>query len=320
MVEGDRNLKETVAVIILAVLVVAAFSMLSAPSVRAEASEAHVLSYSWYVAPANTVIAENAGDLIAVGEVQNVGSTTLSNVTVTGVAYDSSENVLATTSTQAFVYDMLPGQKAPFYLDFTAESSTTDDLSWVPSVSNVTVSVTSAVDTTATQYNGLAIPNGGSTHFLLDNNETFTVAGYVNNTGSETIGKVWVVATFYNSAGTVVSLNYTDYLCNSLAPDAMVSFLATPVDDTAQLTNEIANYTLLIDSAPLTGSALPSSQPSSIPTGSHSASTAQLPATTIVGIVVGVVVVVIVVVTALVLLGKRQKLPTPPPPPPPAMS
>ena len=48
--------------------------MLSVPRVKAQTSEAQVLSYSWYVAPADTNQAEYVGDLVAVGEVQNVGS------------------------------------------------------------------------------------------------------------------------------------------------------------------------------------------------------------------------------------------------------
>ena len=88
--------------------------------------------------------------MIVVGEVENVGSNIIGNVTVQGIAFSSNGQELAITTTQAFVYHMLPGQKAPFYLDFNAASSTTDDLSWVPSVSSVSVSVTSVTDTNYT--------------------------------------------------------------------------------------------------------------------------------------------------------------------------
>ena len=50
--------------VIIAALVLAAFSVLSTQSVKAATSEANVLSYSWYVAPSNTVLASAPGDLI----------------------------------------------------------------------------------------------------------------------------------------------------------------------------------------------------------------------------------------------------------------
>ena len=82
-------MKKIITAVILAVLILAAFNMLSAPSVKAQTSEAKILSYSWYVAPADTVLAEYIGDLVAVGEVQNVGSNIIGYVVVTGVAYNS---------------------------------------------------------------------------------------------------------------------------------------------------------------------------------------------------------------------------------------
>ncbi|MGD0995540.1 MAG: FxLYD domain-containing protein [Candidatus Bathyarchaeia archaeon] len=301
-------MKKIITIVIIAALVLAAFSMLSTQSVKAGTSEVSVLSHSWYVAPSNTVLASEHGDLIVVGEVENVGSNIIGNVTVEGTAFSSTEQKLATTTTQAFVYDMRPTQKAPFYLDFTAASSATDDLSWVPSVSSVSVTVTSVTDTTARQYTGLTIPYGSSPY--LPGNGSYIVVGTIVNTGNQVAQHPWVVATFYNSSGTVIGLNYTDYLASSMAPGGAVEFFATPADDTSQLTSEIANYTLMVDTLTLTNSA--SSQPTSSPTPPPSTSTVQFPTLPI----VIVVVIVVVVIAALMLLRKRQKLPPPPPPPP----
>ena len=96
--------------------------------------------------------------MIVVGDLENVGSKVIGNVTVEGIAFNSTGQEVASTTTQAFVYYTLPKQTAPFYLDFTASSSITGDLSWVSSVTIVTVTVTSVTDTTATQYSGLNIP------------------------------------------------------------------------------------------------------------------------------------------------------------------
>ena len=301
-------MKKIITIVIIAALVLAAFSMLSTQSVKAAVSEASVVSYSWYTAPSNTVLASEAGDFIVVGEVENVGSNTIGNINVTGTAFSSTEQELAITATQAFVYDMLPGQKAPFYLDFTAASSATDDLSWVSSVSSVSVTVTSVTDTNTTQYTGLTIPYGTSPY--LPGNGSYIVVGTIVNNGTQVAQDPWVVATFYNSSGTVIGLNYTDYLTSSMAPGGAIRFYATPADDTSQLTSEIANYTLMVDTLTLSNGA--SSQPTSSPTPPPSTSTVQFPTLPI----VIVVVIVVVVIAALILLRKRQKLPPPPPPPP----
>jgi hypothetical protein len=213
--------------VIIAALVLAAFSVLSTQSVKAAASEATVVSYSWYTAPSNTVIASEAGDLIVVGEVENVGSNILGNVTVEGIAFNSTGQELAKTTTQAFVYDTLPNQKAPFYLDFTAASSTTDDLNWVSSVSVVSVTVTSVTDTKDSQYTNLTIPKEGGSYSYIPN-ATYYVVGTIVNNGTQVAQDPWVVATFYNSNGTVIGLNFTDYLASSLNPGNAIRFLHHP--------------------------------------------------------------------------------------------
>ena len=68
-------MKKIITAVILVALILAAFNALSAPRVKAQTSEAKVLSYTWYAAPADTTLAEYVGDLVAVGEIQNVGST-----------------------------------------------------------------------------------------------------------------------------------------------------------------------------------------------------------------------------------------------------
>ena len=120
-------MKKIITAVILAALIVAAFSMLSTPSVRADTSEAKVLSYSWYVTPANTILAEYVGDLVAVGEIQNVGSNVIGYVDVAGAAYNSSNTMVASATGIVYGNNLLPGQKAPFYLDFTPQNSVTQE-------------------------------------------------------------------------------------------------------------------------------------------------------------------------------------------------
>ena len=157
-------------------------------------------------------MAENAGDLVAVGEIQNAGSSTLGIVTVAGYAYNSSQALLDSGNANIPINHLLPNQKAPIYIDFLPENSVTNvtsDSSWIPSVTNVTVVVAYAADATTMQYSGLTPTSSSS-----DSTGTFTVTGTVKNTGTQTAGGVWVDATFYNASGTVVAMNYTgpDYL------------------------------------------------------------------------------------------------------------
>ena len=171
-----------------------------------------------------------------------------------------------------------------------------------------------------TQYSGLT-----STGVSASNVDgTFTVAGTVQNTGSETANNVFVDTTFYNTSGSVVGLNFTNYF--SLAPGGSVPFTATPTDNGAQ-PSAIASYSLLVQSETLTTSATsPPATSSPPPTSSPSASTqpTQSPAPTSSGMIYAVasaIGVIVVVLAALLLLRKRHKNaqfePPPPPPPPP---
>jgi hypothetical protein len=80
------NLKRIITFVLVAALILAAFTVLSLPSVKADASEARVVDYSWYIAPSSGILAENAGDLVVVGEIQNVGTHIIQNATVSGTA------------------------------------------------------------------------------------------------------------------------------------------------------------------------------------------------------------------------------------------
>jgi len=306
-------LKKIIAVVVLVALILATLAFLPLPTVKAGASEVKVLSYSYYTAPANPVLAQNPGDIVVVGEVQNVGSNIVQNVTLSGTASDSSGNNIASSEAGVvWSYEMAPGQKAPFFIDFTPQSSTTSNANWMSSLSKFTITVLSVTDITTQPYTGLQVPNesGSPAVYSFNNSGTYTVVGTIVNKGTQTMEYVWVVTTFYNNAGTVVGINYTSVTPNvPLTPNGAARWVATPADSTAQLTSEIASYNYVIDSTPSTTSS--QTQPTSTPTASPAPS--QFPVLPI----VVVVAIVVVVVAALMLLRKRQKLPPPPPPPPP---
>jgi hypothetical protein len=302
--------KKLLTVVVIAALVFASFSLFSLNVKAADTSQAHILSYSWYVAPSTTVLASAPGDLIVVGEVQNIGANVIANVTIDGTAFSSTGSALATiTNSPAFVYDMLPGQKAPFYLDFNVASSISHDLSWVPTVSAVSLTINSVDNTASRQYADLTASHPGIATSFIDAAGIYTVYGTIVNTGSQAAVTPWVVTTFYNASGTVIGLNYTSYLTASLAPNVPVRFFATPADNSTQRSSEITSYSIQIDSLTMTTSNGPT------PTATKSAtspSTAQFPTLPIV-----VIVVLIVVAVAALIVFRRRRKATPIPPPPP---
>jgi hypothetical protein len=308
--KGD-NLKKILAFVILVVLALALFNVLSLPNVRAQTNEAQVLSYSWYIAPSTTTTAEYINDLIAVGEVQNTGSTTIGAIWVTGQAYDSNGTVLASTEAQAMATNLVPNQKVAFYLDFTPEESVTQDQSWVPNVTSVTVSVatiTNASDS-STQYTGLTTSN-----LNIDNNGgNYTVSGIIQNTGDQSVEDIALASTFYNSNGTVIAVSFTD-LGATLVPGQPTTFEVTPWDNTATLSSEIENYTILVQSIPVTPTATPeqTAQPTTQPTSSPSGSPnptqnpgimTSIPTYALVIVVIAVV----AIIAGLMLLRRRGK-------------
>jgi hypothetical protein len=297
-------LKKIIAIIIIAALVLAAFTVFSG-NVKADVSEVLVGSYSQYVAPSTSTIAIAPGDLIVVGEVLNIGANVIVNVTVQGTALGANGQTLAITSSDAFVYYMAPGQKAPFYIDFSAQSGQTQDLSWVPSVTHVLLAVTKVQDIAQRQYAEVKVEHDMN---YTDASGLYVVRGAVVNSGNVIDQKPWVVTTFYDASGTVVGLNYTNYLTTTLSPKGGVPFYAVPADNNTQVTSKIVNYSFQVDSLTLTNSTSPSTSPT--PTGSASPA-GQIP---ILPIVI-VVVLVVVAVAAFMLFRNRKKMPLPPPPP-----
>ena len=315
-------MKKIIAVVLLAVLILAAFNILSAPRVKAQASQAKVLSYYWYEAPVDTVLGD-FGDLVAVGEVQNVGSNVIGYVVVEGTAYNSTGGFLNSYEVKASGFNLLPEQKAPFYIDFPSQDSVTGDDTYTSNVTTVFVNVYVS-DTNSTPYTSLTVPT--STVSASDATGTFTVSGTVQNTGSQTVGNVVVVTSFYNASGEIVSFNITSYLDSnsggtSFAPGDSSSFTATPTDNTPTLSSEIANYSFLVQSTPLTTTS-PTSTPSPTTTPistSNSTKTTQSSSLNSAVLYGGATAVVIIVVAALLFLRKRNKIEQaePPPPPPP---
>ena len=322
-------MKKVLVALALVVLIISSVPLLSSPNVKADPSEAKIVSYSWYVAPSTTTQAQYIGDLIVVGEVQNVGTNTLTNVIIGAEAYNATGDFQSSAEFGAYVTYLSPGQKAPFYLDFSPDITvdpSTIDPNWASYVTNVTIHLLGASDSNQTQYLGLTVPSGSVS--VLNSTGTYTISGLVQNAGDQTTGRVWVISTFYDASGTVVGLNYTDYISQSLSPGRSATFTATPMDNTAQLSSSIKSYSILIQSEP-TPSATPTPvitpiQTNTSPTSSNQPTSSASPplgisASLTIYLAIAATVVVLVILATLLLLRRHQRnaeFDLPPPPPP----
>jgi hypothetical protein len=271
--------------------------------VNGASSDAKILSYSWYQAPTNE-LATYVGDLIVVGELQNVGTTNIFSVYVVGSAYIGNVEV-ASVSKQVFGNNLLPEQKAPFYIDFVPASILIDDLEDWADVTDVKVTVGHLVNTDKSMYQGLTAPSEGGYR-----SNVYTVIGKVENIGTESIGDVRVITTFYNAAGKVVSLNYTEIFSDKIAPGASKTFTATPVD---YYTGDISSYSLLIQSTiQQPDGTNPSNNPSNTKNPSNSAtapSTVPAPKTGINTLLIIIIVTILAIASigAVLVMYKRRK-------------
>lgn len=240
-------------VIFLVLLTICSLSLTMVPAAFSQSPPTNVkiLSYSWYI--------DSLGLLVVVGEVQNVGSSTVGSVVLAGTA-SSSDGSQVDSSINAYVVDLLPQQKAPFYWEFY-DSGNENGGGWShPDVSNVAISVYKADTTANYQYPDLKITNDhysiGTNRGTGANDQTadygvYWVNGQIQNTGSQTATNIRVIGTFYNASGAVVAVGgYINEVVNaSLSPSAstLFKFGAFDINQTGIVTEKkITSYSLLI--------------------------------------------------------------------------
>ena len=225
------------------------------PKVFSQPDNIQVLSYNWYINPASP-------DLVTVvGEVQNVGPNIIDNVGVVATFYASDGTPFAGDSGTSLTNQILPQQKAPFYIIVPTYDSLTG-FSWDPqSIDYLTILVYRAEPTESSQYQGLEISSHESS---TDAYGTYMVTGVVKNTGTQSTTQATVVATFYNSTGSVVAVG-TSYLTpSSIAPGSTASFTIYPLDYLA-VAGRVSSYSLLIQTQNTTPSATPTPSPTASP-------------------------------------------------------
>jgi hypothetical protein len=202
-----------------------------------------ILNYSYYF--------DTDGYLEVVGQVQNVGSNTLDPVYLTGSVLSASGTDLSDSYCTLLVADLIPQEIAPFNMEFMP-------LNWGPlDISSIVINVGQANVTSSYQYTDLKITSSSATIGTSGNlSGAYLVNGVIQNTGSQTAQNVSMVATFYNTSGTVIAIGYnTVFLTYSLAPSATIPFQVPAYDlnqSAVPASEKISSYSLLIqDQGPI---------------------------------------------------------------------
>lgn len=244
MYGGEKLLKRSVAVFVCVLFVVSMF-VVSVPTVCSQSANVEVLSYSWYVSNSQNFAA-------IIGEFQNVGQNNIEFVALSGYVDSIDDGDQAWSTTTGYSNEILPQQKVPFVMYFFPEDSYSGSFDWdTVDLNTVWFEVIVSNETENYQYPDLEIVDDSS---KVETDGTVTVTGSIKNTGTESTGRLWVVATFYNASGSVVATGFSDYLTpDSLEAGQTASFSVNSVDATPNLATEmrslaykITDYSLLI--------------------------------------------------------------------------
>ncbi len=301
--------KNVISVLTLAIAV--GLCLAFVPNVFSQPDNVDVLSYSWYLDPYIT------DRLVVVGEAKNTGSSVIDYLTVTGIFYTEDGNPYLLSSTKSLVSEILPQQKTPFYLVFTPYSVVSGAEWGTQAVANFTIAINYAGSTNSRQYQDLEVISHSASH---DEDGYYMVTGVVQNTGTQSTNQTWVLATFYNSTGSVVAVGYSNYLTpTSIAPGGTASFKLYPLDYAPEAVAQISTYSLVIQTKLTAPSATPTPEPSSsvspTPTASSSSPTSTptptptspTDGTTIPDTYVYAAIVAVIVVVAVVALVLRKR-------------
>jgi len=184
-------------------------------NVSSKTQDIKVLSYSHYI--------DALGILDIVGEIQNVGTSTIERAVLTAVVYGSDGSMQGSVTGYAWLSYMAPQQKSPFLLEIVKPI---DEEYWqLTEISKVEISVKEAKETKSYLYSDFKITvSSAGVSPSGDDRGAYWVNGFVQNVGSQTATKLAVAAVFYNSSGCVVAIGRTDYLTDSITPSGTVMF------------------------------------------------------------------------------------------------
>jgi hypothetical protein len=296
-------MKKTILTSIL-LLTVLSFSLALVPSARSATSDIKVVDFSYYL--------DDSGILWVVGEVQNQGQQIIRYVLLSATATQGDGTVVDPAAGQAWAKYLLPNQKAPFA--FPIDNTNTESGAWtgIP-IKSIDISITQADATPLYQYGDVKVTNSS---YKVDPDGTYWVSGQLQNTGSETATGVTMVASFYNSSGTIVAACELDADSSTLAAGATTTFKLNAIDlntTTTSPNRQIQSYSLSVQVlGPLESGAAPTvsaptinSGPAPTPIGSNSGSTGG-DASNNTWIIIAAVVAVVVVLGVVLALRMRK--------------
>ena len=315
--------------VVLIFLCAASMFLVFSPSAQAQADSLKVLSHSWFTSA-------YSGNFIVVGELQNNSTDIMSIAKIFGAAFTTDGEFQAeSANSRIWAMELLPNQTAPFYMEFDAAHSVGGNLTWVTNVDRIDFRfyLQKSNSTVAKTYQDLQIMGANS---YIDASGNYSVTGVVWNKGTGYPGRVYVVSSFYDSAGKVIAVGVGNFLVPEFqAPGATPQFTVTPVFPNvppSTVTSRIAGYNVQVVSEELSLTE-PSASPSSTPAATSSPSTSASPNPTSTGptasaqptnsagdneesglpmkyvyaIIAAVVIAIAVIVLAFVVRGRRAK-------------
>jgi hypothetical protein len=289
-----------------------------------QTQDVKVINYSWYI--------DLEGYLDVVGLVQNVGTNSISSVSLAGEIVGPGNVDVGDSGTPVWVSDLLPQQEAPFYMEFispnSGQSTPWSQVIQAGEMTGITLTVTSANATSSYQYQGLSItgskPSIGTTAGFAG---AYVVNGVIKNTGDQSATNLTVVGAFFNSTGSVVGVGFTNYLTPTiLTPGNTTTFQIAALDlnqSVVPAALKITKYQLLVQAGgpiltgtvPIaspqatgtTGTAAPTDNPASSPASSHAKSNSSILLPVIVAIVIAVIILVAVVAVVRQVMDRNER-------------
>lgn len=147
-----------------------------------------------------------------VGEVENIGTTSLYLIKVTAYFYGVNNVYIGSRSSYTLLDVLLPGRRAPFEVVFAGENAN--------QIQNYTLSLQF---NTYTSEKPLALQILKSTTYV-DEAGFQKINGTIKNLGTKNATTVKVVATFYDSSGKVAGASYTYTVPSIIMPNQTAPF------------------------------------------------------------------------------------------------
>ncbi len=295
------------------VLTLLSLGLILVPRAFSQTQDIKIVSYSHYF--------DSNGDLIVVGEVQNVGPNTVNPVMLTGSVYSNGVDQ-DDSYTQVWVSYLTPQQEAPFYMEFPSPYNSPDGTWASVLITNIALTVSQANATSSYQYPDLKITSSSGTIGTSGNYVgAYLVNGVIENTGTQTATNLTVVGAFFNSTGTVIAVGYTNYLTpTSLSPSGTLSFQIAALDldqNSVAAPLKITKYSLLVQTegpilqgAPIvtpSSSSSPSPSSSSLPSATPPKAVNSNSSSNAMAIYAIVIVIVILAIAGTILVLSKRK-------------